>query len=166
MKISKRIAALVLSFTALVAVVPVANALTASNNFTVTATLSSACQVSNNLTQTINFGTYTAFQASAITPAAISLIFNCTHNYPPISVAFDAVNGSAAGLGVLNGVAYSLTAAAPTTAAGANATTTVAAGQDVVTYAVTGTMAAAQPGQCATASCGPTSHTRTLILTY
>lgn len=172
MQINKLLAALALS---LAAMVPVAMASTVSNNFTVTATLNSACQAGNSGTQTIAFGTYTAFQAAAITPAAINLTFNCTHKYAPISIVFDTVLGTssaagatATGAGELNGVRYTLSAAAGTTAAGTDAVvaTATAATQDVVTYAVTGAMAGLQPGECVTATCGPTSQIRSMIVTY
>jgi hypothetical protein len=143
-----------------------AQAATTSNNFNVSVTLSSQCQATNSGTQTVGFGTYTAFQGSAINPAAINLTFQCTRGFPPVSVAFDVVNGTAAGVGVLQGLQYTLTAGAPSTVAGTNATTGTIGTGDAVTYAISGTMPANQAGTCATGSCGPTSHVRTLIVTF
>ncbi|HLX24890.1 MAG TPA: hypothetical protein VKR38_16195 [Usitatibacter sp.] len=150
------------------AVVSTAQAVgTTNNDFTVKLTsFNSQCSASNSGTTTMDFGTYTAFQATAATGSAVNLTFNCTHNFAPTSAAFDVVNGNAAGLGVLVGLQYQLTIGAPGTVAGTAATLTTGAGADVVTYNITGSMASGQAGQCATATCGPASHTRTLIVTF
>ena len=139
---------------------------TVNNNFTVSVTLSSRCVATNSGAATLDFGTYTAFQAAAQTPAApVTLTFDCTRGLAPVSVAFDTVNGTAAGVGVLAGLQYSLTASSATTVAGIAASTTSIGTADAVSYSVSGSMPANQAGTCGTASCAA-SHTRTLIVTY
>ena len=145
---------------------PAAQAATTSNNFNVTVTLTSQCAATNSGTTTVAFGTYVAFQATAATGTAVNLTFQCTRGFSPISAAFDVVNGTAAGVGVIQGLQYTLTAAAPTSVAGTAATTATIGTGDVKTYAITGTMPALQAGTCATASCGPTTVVRTLIVTF
>ncbi|HUL56309.1 MAG TPA: spore coat protein U domain-containing protein [Usitatibacter sp.] len=145
---------------------PAANAATTSNNFNVSVTLTSQCAATNSGTTTVSFGTYTAFQAAAATSTSVNLTFQCTRGFSPVSAAFDTVNGTAAGVGVVQGLQYTLTAAAPTTTAGTAATTATIGTGDIKTYAVSGTMPAGQAGQCAASSCGPTSITRTLIVTF
>jgi hypothetical protein len=143
-----------------------AQAGTTNNNFNVSTTLSSQCSATNSGTTTVDFGTYTAFQAAPQASTSVNLQFQCTRGFAPTSVAFDTVNGTAAGVGVLVGLQYSLTAGAPSTVAGTAATTASIGTGDAVTYAVSGSMPANQAGTCATASCGPTSHVRTLIVTF
>ena len=145
---------------------PGAQAATTSNNFNVTVTLTSQCAATNSGTTTVAFGTYTAFQAAPATGTAVNLTFQCTRGFSPVSAAFDVVNGTAAGVGVIQGLQYTLTAAAPTSVAGTAATTATIGTGDVKTYAITGTMPAGQAGTCATASCGPTTVVRTLIVTF
>ncbi len=129
----------------------VANAATAIGNFNVNITLTSVCQVTS--TADINF-TYSSFQvgASAGTGGAFSV--QCTNSLPytialdQTSVTDDAVNlaytlGLSAAGGTGNGAAQA--------------------------YSVTGSMAAAQAGTCATASCtnaAATNKQRTLTITY
>ena len=84
---------------------PAAQAATTSNNFNVTVTLSSQCAATNSGTTTVSFGTYTAFQAAAATSNSVNLTFQCTRGFSPVSAAFDVVNGTAAGVGVVQGLA-------------------------------------------------------------
>ena len=163
---NKLLATLLASTVLLAATIPAVSAATTNNNFQVSVSLSSQCRATNDATTTVNFGTYTAFQTGAATGTAVNLTFDCTRSFSPTSVAFDVVNGTAAGVGVLQGLQYTLTAALPTSAAGLAATTTSIGGADVKTYNITGTMPALQAGTCATAACGPTAHTRTLIVTF
>ena len=150
----------------ILAAIPGAQAATTSNNFNVTVTLTSQCAATNSGTTTVAFGTYTAFQAAAQPGSAVNLTVQCTRGFSPVSVAFDVVNGTAAGVGVIQGLQYTLTAAAPTTVAGTAATTATIGTGDVKTYAVSGTMPAGQAGTCAVSSCGPTTIVRTLIVTF
>ena len=143
--------------------VPTAQAQTASNDFNVTVNLSSQCRASNSGTQTVDFGTYTAFQAGNQGSTTANLVFECTRGFAPTTVAFDTVNGTAAGVGVLAGLQYTLTTAAAVVTAGTPATTGTIGSGDARQYAVSGTMPA---GQAGTAPSGAASHVRTLILTY
>jgi hypothetical protein len=142
-----------------------AQAATTNNDLTVKVSLNSQCQATNSGTQTIDFGSYTAFQAGPINPAAVNLTFRCTRSFPPVSVAFDVANGNAAGVGVLAGLQYTLTAGAPSTVAGTAATVATIGSGDAVTYAISSTMPADQAGTCAVGTCSA-QHTRTLILTF
>ena len=144
-------------------------AATASNNFNVSVSLTSQCRQTNTGTQTVDFGTYTAFQAGAqASVGSASLTFECTRGFSPTSSAFDAVlpDSTAAGVGVVQGLQYALTAAAPTTVAGTAATSVIIGTGDTKTYVVSGSMPADQAGACALASCGPTTQLRTLIVTF
>jgi hypothetical protein len=161
----KRILAAAMAVGAL-AVIPTAQAATTSNNFNVSTTLTSQCAATNSGTTTVDFGTYVAFQATPQAGSPVNLTFQCTRGFAPTSVAFDTVNGTAAGVGVLVGLQYTLSAGAPGTVAGAPATVTSIGTGDAVTYAVSGTMPPLQAGTCVTASCGPTSVVRTLIVTF
>jgi hypothetical protein len=151
------------------AIVPNAQAAgTANNNFNVTTTLTSQCTATNSGTQTVDFGTYIAFQGTAQTGTPVNLLFQCTRGFSPTSAAFDTVNGTAAGVGLITGLQYTLTAAAPTSTPGTAAST--AAGGigtgDIKTYAITGTMPPGQAGDCAGATCTPAAVLRTLIVTF
>ncbi len=163
---NKLLATLLASTFMLAATIPAAYAVDVNNNFQVSVTLTSQCKAKNSGTTTVDFGNYTAFQASAATGTAVDLTFDCTRGFSPTSVAFDTTNGTAAGVGVLQGLQYTLTAGAASTAAGTAASTSTIGTADVKTYNITGTMPGLQAGACATASCGPTAHTRTLIVTF
>ncbi len=149
------------------AMIPAAQAAATSNNFNVSVTLTSMCEVTNNSTQTLSFGTYQAFQTLPQASAApVSLAFRCTRGFAPTSTAFDTTLGNAAGVGVLVGLQYALTTAAAVTVGGTAASTATIGTGDAVTYSVSGSMPADQAGACAGSSCGPTSHIRTLIVTF
>lgn len=128
-------------------------------------TLTSKCRLQTVAANpVIDFGTYIAFQAGPVTPAGVPVKFECTRGYGASpTAAWDTTNGDAAGVGVLAGLEYQLTASGGVRVAGAAATATTGAGADVVTYTVTGSMAANQPGQN---SAGVQSHTRTLMVTF
>jgi spore coat protein U-like protein len=148
------------------------------SNFTVQVNLTSKCQVKTAAAGPLNFGTYTAF-GSATTPApTVGIVFECTRGLVP-TVAFDApsygttslTGATATGEGVLEGLLYTLSVAAPTVAAGGAATAgTGGTGgstgtADNRTYTVTGGMASGQAGACTTATCSG-SHTRQLIVSF
>ena len=138
-------------------------AATTNNPFTVAANLTAQCLV-NTTAGNLDFGTYTAF-GSASTPAPTTAVsFKCTKGTALTSVAFDTTNGTAAGAGVVMGLAYTMTASAVSTAAGSAAVvaTGIGAGADIQTYTVTGAMASGQPG----AGSGAGTSARILILTY
>lgn len=139
------------------------NAQTTESTFTVEVTLEGVCEAANAGSQSVDFGSYTAFQSSAQNANEIELVFHCTRGLSPVSVAFD----SGTGAGVLRGLNYVLTASSiPTTEAGDDATPSAIGSADTVTYRVTGTMPANQAGTCAQATCGPAAQMRTLVLTY
>lgn len=129
----------------------VANAGTATGNFNVNITLTSVCQLTGPAD--LDF-TYTSFQAGAATGVGGAFSVQCTNSLPytmaldSTSVTDDAVNlaytlGLSAAGGTGNGAAQA--------------------------YTVTGSMAAAQSGTCATASCtnaAATNKQRTLTITY
>jgi len=147
---------------AIAALSATAQAGTANNNFTVSTSLSSQCTATNTGTQTVDFGVYTAFQATPQAGTPVNLTFQCTRGFVPTGAAFD----TGSGLGVLVGLQYTLTAGAPSTVAGTAATTLTIGTGDAVTYNVTGSMPAGQAGACVGSSCGPTTATRTLIVSF
>jgi hypothetical protein len=164
-RVIRRVALVVVA--GFLAAIPGAQAATTSNNFNVTVTLTSMCAATNSGTTTVAFGTYTAFQVAALASSSVNLTFQCTRGFSPVSVAFDvSATGTAAGVGVIQGLQYTLTAAAPTSAAGTPASTVTIGTGDVKTYAVSGTMPGGQAGTCAASSCGPTTIVRTLIVTF
>lgn len=147
-----------------------AQAATVGSGFNVTVNLTSTCVVNLPAT-TLDFGAYTAFGASAPTPTA-TVTFKCTQGFSPSAVQFDTVpalstasaaGASATGGGVIAGLLYGLSVAAPSNTAGAAATTTAGAGADIKTYTVTGSMAAGQAGSGAG---GAATQARTLTITY
>jgi hypothetical protein len=143
-----------------------ASAGTVSNGFNVSVNLASKCVATNVSAPTLDFGTYTAFQGSAAVPATpVTMTFDCTRGLAPVSVAFDTTNGTAAGVGVLVGLQYSLTPTALATVAGTAASTATIGTADAVSYSITGSMPSNQAGTCGTATCAG-SHLRTLIVTY
>ena len=56
-------------------ITPVLHAATTTNNFNVTVTLTSQCQVTNNASQTVAFGVYTAFQTGSQAGSTATLNF-------------------------------------------------------------------------------------------
>lgn len=159
--------ALVATFT-LAAVTSAVHAGTTTNNFDVSVTLTSQCKVTNDATQTVSFGTYVAFQTAAQPQSGTgaALTFRCTRGFAPTSTAFDTANGTDVGVGVLQGLQYTLTNTPVTNAPGTPASVTTIGTGDVREYTITGSMPADQAGACATASCGPTTHVRGLIVTF
>lgn len=157
----------------LASVTPVAMAAnTVTSDFTVSVQLAAQCQALNTGTQTVDFGTYTAFGAAKT--ASANLTFNCTRGLAIPTFSFDATNGSAAGYGVLAGLNYGLSAADTRTAGSAATAVSGGVGSATLhTVTISGTMAAGQAGEClvagsTAASCEstPTSHVRTLTVTY
>jgi hypothetical protein len=135
-----------------------------NNDFDVTVTLSSQCRAMDSGTKTLAFGTYTAFQATALDATPIDIEFECTRGLVPTTVAFDVVNGTAIGGGVLAGLNYDMDIGIAVVTAGTAASS---APDDIGTadnraYEITGQMAALQAGELLL----PASHTRTLIVSY
>ncbi len=139
-----------------------AQAGTANNNFTVSTSLTSMCTATNSGTQTVDFSTYTAFQAGVQNSTTVNLLFQCTRGLTAPTVAFDTGSGA----GVIAGLQYNLTAAAAVFTAGTAATTASIGSGDQYSYAVSGTMPANQAGTCATTSCPGVTQARILIVTF
>jgi hypothetical protein len=143
---------------------PLTQAADISNSFTVAVVLSAQCRATDSGTKTLDFGTYTAFQAGVQNATGIDIEFECTRGLVPTSVAFDATNGTAIGGGVIGGLNYDMEFAAAVVTDGDAATSAAddIGTADVRSYAITGTMGALQAGQVGAA----VSHTRTLIVSY
>lgn len=134
-----------------------AQAVTTANTFNVTANLTAQCLVST-AASALDFGTYTAFGSASNSAPTTAISFKCSKGTALTSVALD----TAAGAGVVMGLAYTMTVATGVLVSGTAATATAGATADVTTYTVTGTMA---PGQAGAGS-GSASVLRTLTLTY
>jgi hypothetical protein len=150
-----------------------AMAQTVTGTFNVNVNLTSACRVSTGGTPSLDFGAYTAFQASPNMPT-VGMSFECTRNLGAPNIQFDAPAwGTAAlagtttsGEGVLAGLRYTMTVAAPTVNAGTapNLLTPGNIGTPAsYTYTISGNMAAGQAGSTPT---GPQSHQRTLTISF
>ncbi len=148
-------------------------AATVSADFNASVTLTSVCRVKtgfNNLT--LDFGTYTAFQASAQTATAIDIDFECTRGFGAApTVAFDtgtdrtssAAGATATGAGVVSGLNYTMAVAAGTNTAGTAATTSSIGTPDTYRFAVSGSMPS---GQAGTKTTGVQTQSRQLTITY
>jgi hypothetical protein len=143
---------------------PLTQAADISNDFTVSVTLSAQCQAKDTGTKTLDFGTYTAFQADAQDATGIDIEFECTRGLVPTSVAFDTTNGTAIGGGVVGGLNYDMEIATAVVTDGTDSTSAAAdiGKADLRSYAISGTMAASQAGEVGATA----SHTRTLIVSY
>lgn len=150
-----------------------ASAATTSANFNASVTLTSQCRVKTGSdAQTLDFGTYTAFQATAKTATAINIDFECTRGFAASpTVAFDtgtdkttsASGASATGEGVVSGLNYTLAAAAAVKTTGTAATTSGIGTPDTYRFNVTGSIPS---GQAGTTSSGAQTQARQLIITY
>ncbi|MES2625704.1 MAG: spore coat protein U domain-containing protein [Pseudomonadota bacterium] len=154
-----------LALSALFAVsMPLTQAADIANQFTVSVTLSSQCRAKDDDTKTLDFGTYTAFSASAVDATPIDIEFECTRGLAPSSVAFDATNGTAIGGGVIAGLNYDMEFDTAVVTDGDEATEV--AGEigtaDLRSYEITASMAALQAGTDGATD----NHTRTLIVSY
>lgn len=136
-------------------------AATTSSGFNVTANLTAQCAI-NTAASALDFGTYTAFGSASIPAPTTSVSFKCTKGTTISGAAFDTVNGTAAGAGVVQGLAYTMAVGSGALVAGTAATSTVGATADVTTYTITGTMVSGQPG----AGSGAGTSARTLIISY
>lgn len=155
---------LALAASPLLVALPLTQAADITNSFDVTVTLSAQCRAKDNGTKTLAFGTYTAFQGSALNATGINIEFECTRGLVPTAVAFDTTNGTAIGGGVLAGLNYDMNFAAAVVTAG---TASSSAANDIGTadlrsYAISGSMPAGQAGELLL----PASHTRQLIVSY
>jgi Spore Coat Protein U domain len=153
-----------------------AQATTVGSSFIVQVNLTSKCQVKTAGTA-LDFGNYTAFGNTHTSAPTTSIVFECTRGLAP-TVAFNTDNGTsslanttATGEGVLAGLRYTLSVAAPSVSlgaaatAGANGVNGSNGGADERTYIVTGGMDANQAGACTSGTCTG-SHQRQLIVSF
>ena len=143
-----------------------AQSLLSTANVDVSVTLTSQCKwaTSAPASMAVNFGTYTAFQVAAKTPAAPqTFAVQCTRNFGTSpTVTWDTAGGTAAGVGVVAGLQYALSVSAGAPTAGTAASTSTIGTPDAITYTLSGSMPAGQAGD---ASLGATA-TRTLTMTF
>jgi hypothetical protein len=109
---------------------------------------------------TVDFGAYTAFQTTANTATAPTVVFECTRGFGTApSIAWD---GATAG-GVVAGLNYTLSVTGPVKVNGTAATSSSIGTADTETITLGGTMPADQAGAGAG---GSTTATRTLTVTF
>ena len=139
---------------AAIASVP-AQAATATGNFNVTINLTSACQIST-APSTLTLA-YTSFGA-APTPVTTPFAVQCT-NTLPYTLSIGTATATMAGVNL----DYSLVIR--NAADSADITGSQTAGAAATNYVIKASMAGAQQGTCATATCNATAS-RTLTITY
>ncbi len=144
---------------------PASYAAGVDSSVTVKVNLTSKCQVKGTTVPVVDFGTYPAFSASAVSATPATLTFECTRGFGAApSVAWDTTGGTAAGDGVIAGLQYTLSATAGTRTTGTAATATVLGTADEVPFTLSGSMPASQPGAGAGGTAVTT--TRTLTVTF
>ena len=152
---------LLLVLAGLLALAGPAGAVTATNTFSVSITLNSACQV---VTAPVIAFTYTSFQGAAATSNGTFNV-QCTNTKSITSILLDnGAGGLAGGLSQsytdnATGLTYSLTLSG-IPAAGSGAAQSVS---------IAGSMAGGQSGSCNAATCtnaASTNATRTITITY
>lgn len=132
---------------------------------TVKVNLTSKCQVKAGQTNVVNFGTYQAFAAADVPGTGTTVTFECTRGFGAApTVAWDATGGTTAGVGVINGLQYTLSATPGTRVSGTAADTTTIGSPDTIPVDLGGTMPAGQAG--AGAGGTVTTTTRTLTVTF
>jgi spore coat protein U-like protein len=144
-----------------------------SATFNASVTLTAVCRVKTGSdAQTLNFGTYDAFQASPQAATPINIDFECTRGFAAApNVAFDtgadktssAAGATATGAGVVSGLNYTLAVGAGAITAGTAATTAAIGTPDTYRFAVSGSMPS---GQAGTNSTGVQTQARQLTITY
>lgn len=155
-------AALVVLFAA---AAPVASAAGVDASVTVKVNLTSKCQVKAGQTNVVDFGVYQAFAASDVTGTGTTVTFECTRGFGAApTVAWDATGGTAAGVGVINGLQYTLSATPGLRVNGTVADTTTIGTPDTIPVDLGGTMPAGQAG--AGAGGTVTTAIRTLTVTF
>lgn len=149
-----------------------------STAFNVTVTLTSTCRaglVGGNAG--VAFGGYTTFGPAITGIVGPTYSVDCTRNLTTTAptAAFDVVNGTAAGDGVVAGLNYKLTAAAavvtagtPATAATSGQTTPGNGSATNYAFAITGNMPANQAGSVVAAGepLSATTQSRSLIISF
>lgn len=143
---------------------PAASAATASGSVDVKVNLTSKCQVRTGA-NSVDFGTYQAFSASAVPGTGTTVTLECTRGFGAApTAAWDTTNGTAAGIGTIAGLQYTLSATPGTRVPGTAADTTTIGSADTIPVVLGGSMPAGQAGSGAGGAATPV--TRTLILTY
>lgn len=143
----KLILTLIAAVFAALATLPV-QAATATAGFSVSATLTSKCQVTAGPTN-LAF-TYTSFQAGPATATGGAFSVQCTNSLP-YTMAVDTVSSN-----TVIGLVYTLSLSA------ASGTGTGSA----IAYSVNGNMIAGQSGTCATTAACTGTNAHTLTVTY
>lgn len=149
---------------ALASLAPMVSAQTLLNNATVTVSvnLSSKCRWATSAPTglAVDFGTYTAFQTTAQTPATPqTFTVECTRNFGTSpTVTWDGGTN----LGVVGGLQYSLSVTGGTPTAGTAASTSTIGTGDSIVYTLSGSMPADQAGQQGAAA----SASRQLTMTF
>ena len=139
-----------------------AGAVTATNTFSVSITLNSACEV--RTVPTIAF-TYTSFQTAAANAGPSTFTVRCTDQKPISSIRLD---DGAGGLAAAASQSYTDSATGLNYTLTLSGVPTVGAGVDQ-TVSVSGTMPPGQSGQCNAGTCdnaASTNKTRTITITY
>jgi spore coat protein U-like protein len=152
-----------------------AQAATETGNFNVSVTLTSVCKLKTTTAPTLSFGTYVAFQTTALpNSTGVDIEFECTRGYtaaPTVSLdtgtdkAAGATGPTTSGEGVVAGLNYTLAVAAGAKAAGLAATVGAPGSigtADVYKYTITGNIPANQAGDSSKA----TTQARVLTITY
>lgn len=140
-------------------------AATTATNFTVQVVLTPTCVVSNDTTQVVDFGTYTAITGGASTPSpTMSYKFTCTRQLAAApTLTFDGGTAGGSVNGVIAGLNYTLSSALTTTTPGTEATAAPVTGTATAyVFTVTGNMPANQPGNATVAN----SAIRTIVVNY
>jgi spore coat protein U-like protein len=151
--------------------VPATQAAAVAGNFNVTVNLTSVCTMAaiGNLA----FGTYTAFQATALTAASTTATLTCTRGLSGVTAAFDAAAGIGAtsagsaatgvGAGVLAGLQYDILATPGTVTTGTVASASSTGTADSIPFIISGTMPL---GQAGATPVGAATQIRTLTISY
>jgi hypothetical protein len=129
-----------------------AHAATASSGFSVTASLTSQCQITT-APSAVAF-TYTSFQTTAAPSTGGAFALRCTSTLP-YTLALSATSGTVPGVSL----AYTLSL---------SATSGTGAGLTTASYTINGSMAAGQSGVCSSSAtaCTGTDTTQTVTITY
>jgi hypothetical protein len=104
----------------------------------------------------VDFGTYTAFQAGNLPATPATFTVKCTRGSTTPTASWDTASGTVGGLG------YTLNSPSSTTAAGTAASGSTGAGADIVTFTLGGSIASGQAGDSAAA----TTDTRTITMSF
>jgi spore coat protein U-like protein len=147
-----------------------AHAATTSGNFNVTVTLTAACTIAS--ISDLAFGTYTAFQGSALNATPTTATLTCSRGLTGVTANFDTVATgataaaaatNAVGAGIIGGLQYDITATPGTVTTGTEATASSIGTADSRPYSITGSMPANQAG---TTPGGAKTQQRTLTINY